>query len=259
MSAATGASEEAGVASRHIYALLSASITSCGRSPPAGILEFVAETVAGYVEEGDPLTKDDALSLFMDAELDLDDDDCDDLAATVEILTGGGGDQAAGDGGDEEREVDDGTCELCERLVKRTFHHLVPKVVSGHHSGTFELAIKTMRLESAPLSFFAAPSRLKTHKKYLNRQRLPDNLAAVGGELSRVWLGTHGALLCRPCHNAVHGAASNAELAESYNTVRVPHHIKARRKLGTCGAPRVSAKVSIASTLARGPSRWICF
>jgi hypothetical protein len=87
----------------------------------------VAETVAGYVEEGDALSRDDALSLFLDAELDLDADALADLAATVELLTGGGEESEGAES--EERQVDDGTCDLCERLVKRTFHHLVPKEV----------------------------------------------------------------------------------------------------------------------------------
>jgi hypothetical protein len=89
---------------------------------------------------------------------------------------------------------DDGTCELCERDVRRTFHHLIPK---------------------------------ETHNRYLKKKTLPENITAIANEIgidasmSRVWLNTYGTMLCSSCHSAVHRAASNEELAEKYNTVEL--------------------------------------
>lgn len=72
------------------------------------------------------------LSLTQDAGIELDPDDLTDICSTIAYLTdpdptvGLEGD-AEGEG--EEEEVDDGTCEMCERLTSRTFHHLIPKEV----------------------------------------------------------------------------------------------------------------------------------
>jgi hypothetical protein len=105
----------------------------------------------------------------------------------------------AGESGEAEDEVkdvadDDGTCELCERDVRRTFHHLIPK---------------------------------ETHSKYLKKKTLPENIKAIAmgigvePSMGRVWLNTYGTMICGPCHSAVHNAASNEDLAENYNTVEL--------------------------------------
>ena len=96
--------------------------------------------------------------------------------------------------GDKDVPDDDGTCELCERDVRRTFHHLIPK---------------------------------ETHNRYLKKKTLPENITAIANEIgidasmSRVWLNTYGTMICSSCHSAVHRAASNEELAEKYNTVEL--------------------------------------
>ena len=126
------------------------------------------------------MSKDEAESLLLDSGLDLDADDLKDLSSTIELLTSGGG---GADDRDESEEIDDGSCELCERLVNRTFHHLVPK---------------------------------ETHSKYLSRGTLPENLVDVG-ECTKTWLSHHGAKVCRACHNAIHSAESNESLARDYN------------------------------------------
>jgi serine protease inhibitor ecotin len=110
---------------------------------------------------------------------DMDEDDMVEIAATIEILTGGGSviEQS------QDVEDDDGTCELCEREMRRTFHHLIPK---------------------------------ETHNKYLKKKQLPENIM---GDCNRVWLNTYGAMVCRTCHSAIHNAAPNDELAEKYNTI----------------------------------------
>lgn len=141
---------------------------------------------------------------FTDAGLGgLETEDLQILSGTISLMTGSEGD---GDGGrrgqedteDTEEEVnvpdDDGTCELCERDVRRTFHHLIPK---------------------------------ETHSKYLKKKTLPGNIKDIATNLgiepsmSRVWLNTYGTMICGKCHSAVHNAASNDDLAENYNTVEL--------------------------------------
>jgi hypothetical protein len=173
-------------------------VASMGRAAreERSMLEFVSETVAGYVEEGSIMSKDDALSLFQDSGLSIDEDDMVDLANTIEIITkraAGVEEEGLYDGESDEEEIDDGTCELCERFVSRSFHHLVPK---------------------------------ETHNRYLSKGSLPVNLVSIG-ELSRVWLNKHGVMVCRTCHGTIHNAERNEVLAEQYNTLdRLLEHPK---------------------------------
>lgn len=67
-------------------------------------------------------------------------------------------------------------CEICEREVPLTYHHLVPRSVQA-----------------------------KALKRGWHSESVVNKVA---------WL-------CRPCHTAVHGVASNEELAESYHTVEL--------------------------------------
>lgn len=188
----------------HILRLLEATLKATGRLTEArqasrDVLEFVAETVAGYVEDGSALDHSDAMALLQDAGLLLHEDDLDELAATVALLTAGP-DDVGGDGvdGDDDEDVDDGACELCERVVNRTFHHLVPK---------------------------------ETHNRYLGRGSLPANLThedgVRGAVCTRAWLNVHGIKVCRTCHSSIHSAERNAVLAEEFNTLaRLLEHPK---------------------------------
>lgn len=123
----------------------------------------------------------------------MDSDDLQVLASTISLMTGyEGGTSGAEEGADVPD--DDGTCEMCERQVRRTFHHLIPK---------------------------------ETHNRFLKRKTLPDNIktiaAAIGvdSSVSRVWLNTYGVMICGPCHRAVHKSASNEDLAEHNNTLEL--------------------------------------
>lgn len=176
-----------------IKRLLAASMGKAAKEEN-DVLDYVTETVAGYVEDASVLDKHEALALFQDSGLSLDEDDLEELANTIEIITK----RAAGEDDDEnesddECAVDDGTCEMCERFVNRSFHHLVPK---------------------------------ETHNRYLSKGKLPANLEGIG-ELTRYWLNTHGIMICRGCHGTIHRTERNEVLAEHYNTLdRVLEHPK---------------------------------
>eukprot|EP00439_Symbiodinium_sp_Y106_P024258 s2210_g2.t4 len=77
----------------------------------------------------------------------------------------------------------EGECEMCERDLKLTFHHLIPK---------------------------------DKHPTYLGK-RLPNG---VEGEPSRSFLNSYGLMICRQCHNTVHSIASNEVLAIQYNSLQ---------------------------------------
>ena len=77
----------------------------------------------------------------------------------------------------------EGECELCYREMPLTFHHLIPKEV---------------------------------HARYVGK-KLPTLLTK--DEPTKEFLSSHGTLVCRPCHSAIHRTASNEELAASYCTL----------------------------------------
>ncbi|KIJ69358.1 hypothetical protein HYDPIDRAFT_172773 [Hydnomerulius pinastri MD-312] len=67
-------------------------------------------------------------------------------------------------------------CEICEREVPLTYHHLIPR---------------------------------STHAKVLKKKMHPESMLN-----SVAWL-------CRPCHTAIHGMATNDELAREFYTVEL--------------------------------------
>jgi len=163
-----------------------------GHGFPSEVLDFLSETVTAAVEESTPMSEEEATTLLLDAGLgDLDSDDLQILAQTISLMTGGCDDEKNSTQSTDV-EDDDGTCELCERDVRRTFHHLIPR---------------------------------ETHSKYLKKKTLPDNLKEIATDIgidssmSKVWLNMYGVMICRPCHSAVHLAAPNDVLAEQYNTL----------------------------------------
>ncbi|MES1910874.1 MAG: hypothetical protein MHM6MM_003400 [Cercozoa sp. M6MM] len=89
------------------------------------------------------------------------------------------------DSDDSEREWQDGTCEMCKRDVKLTFHHLIPKEVHDQVLKRY-----------AHLVDLCPPARN-------DKQRLLN----------------YGTMICRACHSAVHSAESNLSLAVHYHTV----------------------------------------
>ena len=94
-----------------------------------------------------------------------------------------------------------GCCELCERYILLTFHHLIPR---------------------------------DTHARYLGKC-LPQG---VLGEPTKLFLHSYGAWLCRPCHNFIHSFASNVTLAEEYNSIErlleQPQVLKWKEFASTC-------------------------
>eukprot|EP00602_Paraphysomonas_sp_CaronLab_P008148 CAMPEP_0185018668 /NCGR_PEP_ID=MMETSP1103-20130426/1324_1 /TAXON_ID=36769 /ORGANISM="Paraphysomonas bandaiensis, Strain Caron Lab Isolate" /LENGTH=211 /DNA_ID=CAMNT_0027548561 /DNA_START=82 /DNA_END=717 /DNA_ORIENTATION=- len=175
-----------------ILTLLESSLSSSERSRVSlHILEFVSETVAANIEDGVTVSKDDAVTILLDAGLgDLDEETLHDIASTVEVVTGGGTGDVGSNGDEMDADIDDGTCEMCERYLRRTFHHLIPK---------------------------------ETHNKYLKKKQLPANIPCNGedavAKVSRLWLNTYGIMICSTCHSAIHRAVPNDILAEEYNSL----------------------------------------
>lgn len=109
--------------------------------------------------------------------------------------------QTIGQGEQRQQEEEEGEwlgkheCELCERTMPLTIHHLIPR---------------------------------STHAYFLTHQeaiRLPLAAAAVaaqqgGGPLKKAQLLAHQARLCRPCHSQIHRLVpDHRELGSSFNTI----------------------------------------
>lgn len=171
-----------------VQLLLSCTNSGKGKNFPLDVLDFISETVEASIDDGTALTVDESLTILLDAGLGcVDEDDVNEISSMICILT-------CNDVGVSSEpntvEDDDGTCDMCERYIRRTFHHLIPK---------------------------------ETHGKYLKKKRLPANIVesvdGTGPTVSRFWLNSHGVMVCRNCHSAIHNAVPNDVLAEEYNTL----------------------------------------
>ena len=124
--------------------------------------------------------------------------------------------------GDEDEDSDDGECigegecELCERHITLTRHHLIPR-------STWPRI--TPRLTNA----VAALSRNDFHRASLI---LGPGLAHLTDPLTRVdasaidkdtikWLLQRTCNICRPCHSTIHKTHGNMALATSFSTIKL--------------------------------------
>ena len=200
-----------------IHNLLCATVRHCRGSISTDVLNFLEETVKAVVDDNSIMNEEEIMTMLLgwfgqcdfffnflkvivpsdvahhaDAGLaEIDEEDLQELATTISLMTRGDKGQDENESGVNDLD-DDGTCELCERYIRRTFHHLIPK---------------------------------ETHNRYLKKKKLPANIKAVAKEIgvdpsmSRAWLNTYGTMICGACHRAVHNAVTNEDLAENYNTV----------------------------------------
>ncbi|KAL7461317.1 hypothetical protein ACHAXS_001740 [Conticribra weissflogii] len=141
------------------------------------------------------------------------------------------------EGGDKVDEDDgncigEGECELCERSIKLTRHHLIPRTTWPR--------MKRRLWNAAPLieSLNQLPDMKKSScdetnetlmaKQSALRERImtvlgmnsipPDLPAVVTNDSVRIYLN-QVSLLCRQCHSAIHRIYSEWELATKYNRI----------------------------------------
>jgi hypothetical protein len=106
----------------------------------------------------------------------------------------------------------EGECELCEREVKLTQHHLIPKCTWKHIKARFMKAAKPYE-----------KSHFEEVKDILGLgSELPEGISYrtfTSGLTIRHYLAHHTAYLCRACHSCIHSNHDNMDLAERYNSV----------------------------------------
>lgn len=108
--------------------------------------------------------------------------------------------------------IQEGECELCEREMKLTQHHLIPKCAWKIIKPRFVNAAKPYR-----------ESNFEEVREILDLgDELPEGLTSrtfTSGVSIKLFLASYTANLCRACHSCVHSNHSNKELAERYNSI----------------------------------------
>jgi len=113
---------------------------------------------------------------------------------------------------DADAYIQDGECELCEREMKLSLHHLIPKC-------TWK-SIKPRFLDATTPYQKGDMEKVKEILDLGNE--LPHGLSSKtfsSGIHIKLFLAGYTATLCRPCHSCIHGCFDNMELAERYNSV----------------------------------------
>jgi len=122
------------------------------------------------------------------------------------------------DSDDDGELIGEGECELCERTIKLTRHHLIPK------STWPRMKKKLWHAASAIESFYSESDVDKQNHLRENLQKtlgmgnitdLPTTItnASLRNYLSRV------CSVCRQCHSAIHSIHPEWELATEFNTI----------------------------------------
>ena len=115
---------------------------------------------------------------------------------------------------EEEKEeyLIDGECELCERHMKLTSHHLVPKSVWPKLKKQVFESKKNSKIREETLSFLVSLTtnidcEEHEHKEVWTRKKLHS------------FLSHYTCKICRPCHSTIHSVHDNTSLAKHYSTV----------------------------------------
>jgi hypothetical protein len=110
---------------------------------------------------------------------------------------------------EEEEYIGEGECELCERFLKLTKHHLIPKSTWAR--------IETKLLRAAAAVDKHDPDHAKRILGH-GLEHLHLNLNESTRSSIRHIMGKTCSI-CRPCHSAIHSTHDNMTLALNYNTV----------------------------------------
>ncbi len=113
---------------------------------------------------------------------------------------------------DEDNYVQEGECELCEREVKLTRHHLIPRSTWPR--------IKPRFLQAA--HFYEEGNMEKVEEVLGIGSPLPESLTMhhfTSGARVKQFLSCYTCDICSMCHKTVHNTFDNLELAERRNNV----------------------------------------
>ncbi len=219
-------SEEEYMSVAEAIACSSSSSTSLDEAPSKEDLEEIVSTLVDYFE-GD-VGEADAKYIIHNVVKNVWGDDFADNLGWISADIFDTDDEHDDDEGDENESdgddgdfVGDGECQLCEREVKLTRHHLIPKT-------TWPRIKKRLRNASSTIETYHSLDDESSHeKKEFTRVKLEKTLGmsdisdiptTITHDSVRTYL-FKVCLLCRQCHSAVHRIHTEMELATEYNTV----------------------------------------
>jgi hypothetical protein len=179
---------------------------------PEDVAGPLATLLADYFDE---LTAEKAeemaRSVLGAAAMKEDDQSSDDDSNNSTDDEGPGSDIDVEDGDDGEY-IGEGECELCEREIKLTRHHLIPKTTWSKMKKKIPAAVEALAsgqedkarmilggnlIDDLPPEIVEDPSNTILIRRFLSKT----------------------CKICRPCHSTVHKLHTETELAESYSTI----------------------------------------
>lgn len=110
---------------------------------------------------------------------------------------------------EEEEYIGEGECELCERFLELTKHHLIPKSTWAR--------IETKLLRAAAAVDKHDPDHAKRILGHGLEHLHLDLKESTRSSIRHIMGKTCS--ICRPCHSAIHSTHDNMTLALNYNTV----------------------------------------
>jgi len=123
------------------------------------------------------------------------------------------------DDADDGSFIGEGECELCERFIQLTQHHLVPRSTWPRIEARLLRALETDPQRAAVLVGegleHLLPSTLLLSSEKVGKKHHHERIYrhSIKGAVRRT------SLVCRSCHNAIHKAHDNMTLALEYNTI----------------------------------------
>ena len=173
------------------------------------IRDFLIESILDYIPD---LSREECIVIVENTMKCLTKDDKEEEIVVLSESSSGD-DESDNDYADDDDKnyIQDGECELCERYVKLTRHHLIPRSTWPR--------IKPRLIQAAPHFF---DGDMKMVMKVLNFNSIPSSLSRSdlqSRSSAKQFLTHYTCNICRLCHKTIHERFDNLELAETRNNV----------------------------------------
>ena len=121
----------------------------------------------------------------------------------------------------ENEYIIEGECELCERYMKLTSHHLIPKSTWPKlKKKVFQNKSKKSHLETLAFLQDCWDKKNNNRQETLSSSQNQNNHIREWSRQSlHTFLSHYCCRVCRPCHSCIHSTHDNESLAKYYNTV----------------------------------------
>lgn len=114
---------------------------------------------------------------------------------------------------DDSEWIGEGECELCERFMQLTKHHLIPKSTHARIETKLTHAASALEHGDRDRALLILGPGLQHALEGLEREEETPRRVSIRRIMTRT------CNICRPCHSAVHRTHDNMTLALHYNTV----------------------------------------